>query len=74
LRPALAWKRPSNENTNGLIREYFPKGIELQDYSQDYLDAIARELNGCPRRIHDWRTAAEKLDEILTEAGGALTA
>lgn len=71
--PHSPWQRPSNENMNGLVREYFPKGIELQDYSQPYLDAVARELNDRPRQVLDWLKPAEKLDAILTEAGGALT-
>jgi transposase, IS30 family len=64
----------AHENTNGLLREYFPKGIGLSDYNQDYLDAVAFELNGRPRQTLGWRKPSEKLNAILLEAGGASTA
>ena len=64
----------SNENTNGLLRQYFPKGTGLSYYSQAELDAVADRLNGRPRQTLNWMTPAEKLDEFLLKADGALTA
>lgn len=71
--PHSPWQRGSNENTNGLLRQYFPKGEDLHQYSQSYLDAVAAELNGRPRETLGWRTPAEKLADTLSGNSGALT-
>jgi IS30 family transposase len=76
--PHSPWQRGSNENTNGLLRQYFPKGTDLSGYHPDYLDYVAAQLNNRPRKRHHWRTPAEKLDQLLSEPftppTGALTA
>ena len=59
------WERGTNENTNGLIREYLPKGTPITD-DQRYLNAIAEELNNRPRRTLGWMTPVEKFAELLT--------
>jgi transposase, IS30 family len=63
--PRSPWQRGSNENTNGLLRQYFPKRSEIARYTQADLDAVAAELNGRPRQTLGWRTPSQALDEAL---------
>jgi transposase, IS30 family len=64
--PHSPWQRGSNENTNGLLRQYFPKSSDLSRWGAGYLDYVAAELNNRPRKRLGWRTPAEALDQLLS--------
>jgi len=66
--PHSPWQRGSNENTNGLLRQYFPKGSDLSAHSREHLQAVAAELNTRPRKTLDWATPAQALRQVLDAA------
>ena len=67
--PQSPWQRGSNENTNGLLRQYFPRGKDLSSVSQAQLNAVARELNTRPRKTLGYRTPAAVLASIVASTG-----
>ena len=70
--PASPWQRGSNENTNGLLRQYFPKGTDLSLHSAEYLEFVSAEMNERPRKTLDWLEPREALAQLLSESSRQL--
>ena len=62
---ASPWQRPTNENTNGLLRQYFPKGTDLRAHGPEHLASVAAQLNDRPRKVLGWSTPATRLEAFL---------
>jgi transposase, IS30 family len=72
--PHTPWQRGTSENTNGLLRQYFPKGTDLSFHGPGILDNVAAELNARPRKRHNWRTPAEELNRLLSNPSAFVAA
>jgi IS30 family transposase len=72
--PHSPWQRGTSENTNGLLRQYFPKGTDLSFHGPGILDNVAAELNARPRKRHNWRTPAEELHRLLSDPSAFVAA
>jgi IS30 family transposase len=70
--PHSPWQRPTNENTNGLLRQYFPKGTDLSQYSQQYLTKVANEMNNRPRKSLGFRTPSEVMAQKIRDLNGSV--
>ncbi|HWS91828.1 MAG TPA: IS30 family transposase, partial [Mycobacterium sp.] len=68
------WQRGTSENTNGLLRQYFPKGTDLSFHGPGILDNVAAELNARPRKRSNWRTPAEELNRLLSNPSASVAA
>jgi len=66
--PHSPWQRPSNEHTNRLLRQYFPKGTDLNRVSFEQVQFVDAEMNGRPRKVLDWKTPAEVYTEVIAMA------